>query len=83
MKPEPAAAGPELAKLLENARFPRSASYDPDWVADNQMGPSALWLTEWLCERLHEQYIFHGQERGNPEGTGSLPEVVRNAAHSP
>jgi ubiquinone/menaquinone biosynthesis C-methylase UbiE len=32
--------------------FPRSAKYDPDWMMDNQMGPNALWLMEWLCEAL-------------------------------
>jgi SAM-dependent methyltransferase len=35
-----------------NERFPRSNGYDPRWVAENQMGPNALWLAEWLMERL-------------------------------
>ncbi len=34
------------------AAFPRSQRYDPGWMMDNQMGPNALWLTEWLCQRL-------------------------------
>lgn len=34
---------------LYRSEFPRSNSYDPDWVMDNQMGPNALWLIEWLC----------------------------------
>jgi ubiquinone/menaquinone biosynthesis C-methylase UbiE len=38
--------------VLHNPEFPRSNSYDPDWVMDNQMGPNALWLAEWLSERL-------------------------------
>ena len=38
-----------LAKLLHNDNFPLSAKYDPQWVVENQMGPNALWLTEWLC----------------------------------
>lgn len=38
--------------LLKKPEFPRSAKYDPDWVMDNQMGPNALWLMEWLCEAL-------------------------------
>jgi len=34
---------------LERNEFPLSAKYDPAWVFENQMGISALWLTEWLC----------------------------------
>jgi len=32
--------------------FPRSSKYDARWVCENQMGPSALWLTEWLCQEM-------------------------------
>ena len=35
--------------LLQKAEFPRSSRYDPDWMLDNQMGPNAVWLTEWLA----------------------------------
>ncbi|HUV38998.1 MAG TPA: methyltransferase domain-containing protein [Planctomycetota bacterium] len=35
-----------------NDRFPRSNQYDGKWVAENQMGPNALWLTEWLTEEM-------------------------------
>jgi SAM-dependent methyltransferase len=38
----------ELAALLTIDQFPRSASYDPEWVLDNLMGPNVLWLTEAL-----------------------------------
>jgi cyclopropane fatty-acyl-phospholipid synthase-like methyltransferase len=38
--------------LLKNDRFPRSAKYDPEWVAKGWMGPNVLWLTEWLCDRI-------------------------------
>jgi SAM-dependent methyltransferase len=38
--------------LFANPRFPRASGYPADWVARNQMGPNALWLTEWLCEAL-------------------------------
>ncbi|RPI76707.1 MAG: methyltransferase domain-containing protein [Desulfobacteraceae bacterium] len=34
------------------SEFPRSNNYHPDWVLDNQMGPNALWLMEWLCRDL-------------------------------
>ena len=42
----------DLRGMLKTDRFPRSGAYDPVWVAENQMGPNALWLTEWVCERL-------------------------------
>jgi SAM-dependent methyltransferase len=35
-----------------NERFPRSNTYDHQWVAENHMGPNALWLAEWLMEAL-------------------------------
>ena len=38
--------------VLYRSEFPRSNSYDPNWVMDNQMGPNALWLTEWLCREM-------------------------------
>jgi cyclopropane fatty-acyl-phospholipid synthase-like methyltransferase len=43
---------PEIAKLLNRPEFPRSARYERDWMLDNQMGPNAVWLCEWLCEPL-------------------------------
>ena len=42
----------DLRKLLENEKFPLSSKYDPQWVVENQMGPNALWLTEWLCRDM-------------------------------
>ncbi|WP_084301980.1 SAM-dependent methyltransferase [Desulfonatronovibrio hydrogenovorans] len=41
-----------MAKILNNPAFPRSNKYDPQWVMDNQMGPNALWLMEWLARDL-------------------------------
>lgn len=38
--------------LLSRPEFPRSSRYDAAWMVENQMGPNALWLLEWLCERL-------------------------------
>ena len=40
----------ELAALLTLDQFPRSASYDPEWVFENLMGPNVLWLTEALSQ---------------------------------
>ncbi len=42
----------DMKNLLHKPEFPRASKYDPDWVMDNQMGPNALWLLEWLCESL-------------------------------
>ena len=36
--------------ILQNKAFPRSNNYDPMWVIDNEMGPNALWLTEFLVQ---------------------------------
>lgn len=42
-----------LSRLLrDHPRYPRSTGYDPEWVAENQMGPNALWLLESLTEVL-------------------------------
>ena len=35
-----------------SARFPKSFAYDIEWMADNEMGPNALWLTEFLTEAM-------------------------------
>ena len=37
---------------LRRPEFPRSARYDAEFLLDNQMGPCAIWLLEWLCERF-------------------------------
>ena len=38
--------------FIGRPEFPRSNRYDQGWMLDNQMGPNALWLCEWLCESL-------------------------------
>lgn len=43
----------QLAQLLAREQFPRAGRYDPQWVLANQMGPHALWLTEWLCDAMN------------------------------
>lgn len=43
---------PTAAALLDRPEFPRASRYDADWVLDNQMGPNALWLAEWLADAL-------------------------------
>jgi cyclopropane fatty-acyl-phospholipid synthase-like methyltransferase len=41
-----------LKRRLFKSNFPRSSDYDPHWLIANVMGPHALWLTEWLSQRL-------------------------------
>jgi cyclopropane fatty-acyl-phospholipid synthase-like methyltransferase len=41
-----------LNERLFKPDFPRSSSYDPQWLMDNAMGPHVLWLAEWLSQRL-------------------------------
>lgn len=36
--------------MLTISQFPRSATYDLEWVLENQMGPNVLWLTESLTQ---------------------------------
>lgn len=48
----PRTSNEDLAKRLTHPRYPRSNSYDPRWVVENQMGPNALWLLEWLAPAL-------------------------------
>ena len=42
----------QLAEMLKIEQFPRSSKYDPLWVVENQMGPNALWLAEWVCRDI-------------------------------
>ncbi|WP_324789703.1 SAM-dependent methyltransferase [Streptomyces sp. H51] len=42
----------DLAGRPAHPRFPRSNHYDVRWTIDNQMGPHALWLLEWLAPAL-------------------------------
>ncbi len=42
----------DLDPLLRKPEFPRSAAYEAAFVLENQMGPNALWLLEWLCRSL-------------------------------
>jgi hypothetical protein len=43
---------PDLKGVLWPERLPRSATYDPARIRENQMVPNPLGLTEWLCEAL-------------------------------
>jgi cyclopropane fatty-acyl-phospholipid synthase-like methyltransferase len=45
----------EMAEKLKPVEFPRSASYDPQWVLENLMGPNVLWLAEALSQVMDLQ----------------------------
>ncbi|MCA9510156.1 MAG: methyltransferase domain-containing protein [Myxococcales bacterium] len=41
-----------LRAALEHPAYPRSAGYDPAWIARHEMGPNALWLLEALLAAM-------------------------------
>jgi hypothetical protein len=45
----------KLAALLAIDAFPLSASYDPEWMLENQMGPNAVWLAEAFSQVMNLQ----------------------------
>lgn len=59
-------------RLLDKPEFPRSGTYDSDWVMDNQMGPNALWLIEWLCGALPLQPGMRVLDLGCGRGLTSI-----------
>lgn len=42
----------DIKTKLTKPEFPRSGNYEVEWILDNQMGPNALWLIEWLSNDL-------------------------------
>lgn len=42
----------QLKQALTVEQFPLSAKYDPEWMIKNDMGPSAVWLAEYLVEAM-------------------------------
>ncbi len=49
---------PEIKKLDQTKydkyknKYPLSSKYDLSWILINEMGPNAVWLTEWVCEKM-------------------------------
>ena len=41
-----------LKEKLTLDQFPLSAKYDIKWIIENEMGPSSLWLMEFLVEKI-------------------------------
>lgn len=42
----------QLREALTLEQFPLSAKYDPEWMIKNDMGPSAVWLAEFLVKEM-------------------------------
>ncbi len=42
----------QLQEALKVDNLPLSAKYDPEWMIKNEMGPSSIWLTECLMEKM-------------------------------
>src|SRR5688572_15668880 len=41
-----------LTSFLDRADYPRSSTYDAQWLVDSDMGPNPLWLLEDLARDL-------------------------------
>lgn len=61
---------PDLLSLPE--RFPRSSSYDPEWVLSLDMGPNPLWQLEDLWSRLGLEEGQHVLDLGSGRGATSV-----------
>ena len=62
----------ELEKMVSNESFPLSSKYDTQWAVENQMGPNALWLTEWLCRDMELKPGMRVLDMGCGKGMSSV-----------
>ncbi len=63
----------ELAReLLQDARYPRTARYDPDWQVDLDLGCPTLWLLESLCEEMDLRPGMRVLDLGCGKAAGSI-----------
>ena len=42
-----------LQTAMSLPQFPLSSTYDIQWLYENEMGPCALWLTEFLISSMN------------------------------
>lgn len=42
----------DLKSVLTMPQFPMSQKYDSEWMCQNEMGPCAIWLCEFLMEKM-------------------------------
>ena len=59
-------------RMIQQAQFPRSATYDPAWILDNMMGPNALWLMESLGECMELGPTMRVLDMGCGKGLSSV-----------
>jgi SAM-dependent methyltransferase len=62
----------ELAARLSIDAFPRSASYDPEWMLENAMGPNPVWLAEALSQVMDLQPGMRVMDLGCGRATSSI-----------
>jgi len=62
----------QFAELITKDEFPLSSRYDADWVLECEMGPNALWLTEWLTEKMNLQPGMRVLDMGCGRGLSSV-----------
>lgn len=58
--------------LMLRHEFPLSSKYDPQWIIENQMGLNALWLTEWLCQKMEIHPGMRVLDLGCGKGLSSI-----------
>ncbi len=68
----------EIAEKLKPVEFPRAASYDPDWVLENLMGPNVLWLAESLSQVMDLQPGMRVLDMGCGKAVSSIFLANRN-----
>ena len=62
----------ELRKILTLEQFPLSAQYDPEWMIENEMGPSSVWLTEYLTQAMELKPGMRVLDMGCGKGMSSI-----------
>ena len=62
----------DLQALVNNEAFPLSSKYDAEWVITNEMGPNALWLTEWLGGAMELKAGMRVLDMGCGKGMSSV-----------
>jgi len=61
-----------LNQVMARKDFPRTSRYDAQWVADNQMGPNVLWLTESLCQKMRLRASMRVLDMGCGKAVSSI-----------
>ncbi|MCM1989084.1 SAM-dependent methyltransferase [Oceanirhabdus seepicola] len=62
----------ELQKELTLKQFPLSAKYDIEWINENEMGPNAIWLAEFLTDKINLKKGMRVLDLGCGKGLSSI-----------